>query len=94
MTTCMETWIAADRETLKTHYGNKLQESALPALENLENQSRHDIQEKIIHATSNCSNAYKKGKYSFEILGNLSPEELKKHLPSFVRTLNILDAKL
>jgi hypothetical protein len=30
MTTCMESWIVADRETLKKHYGHKLHESALP----------------------------------------------------------------
>jgi hypothetical protein len=30
MTTCMETWIVADRATLAEHYGADLQESALP----------------------------------------------------------------
>ena len=28
MTTCMETWIVADRDTLRKHYGSSLQESA------------------------------------------------------------------
>ena len=32
MTTCMETWIAADPKTLNQHYGQRLQESALPSL--------------------------------------------------------------
>jgi hypothetical protein len=40
MTTCMETWIVADRATLAEHYGADLQESALPALHNLEGRAR------------------------------------------------------
>lgn len=31
MTTCMETWIVADRAALKSHFGQNLQESGLPA---------------------------------------------------------------
>ena len=38
MTTCMETWIVADRAALKVHYGHKLQESALPPPNDLENR--------------------------------------------------------
>ena len=42
MTTCMETWIAADRKALQTHYGSCLQVSALPALHNIESCPRHN----------------------------------------------------
>lgn len=94
MTTCMETWIVADRKALQEHYGRKLQESALPSLINLEARNRHDIQDNLEHATKNCSNAYKKGKRSFEILAKLTPDTLKQHLPSFGRDLEILDEKL
>lgn len=93
MTTCMETWIVADRPTLKDHYGQHLQESALPPLNDLESRNRHDVQTKLAHATRNCSNAYSKGKRSFEVLGKLNPSELKK-LPSFERSMRILAAKL
>lgn len=94
MTTCMETWIVTDRGALKDHYGNKLQDSALPPLVDLELRSRHDVQKQLIHATRNCSNAYSKGKQSFEILGKLSPTTLDKNLPSFVRIRRILDENL
>lgn len=94
MTTCMETLIVADRETLAEHYGAKLQKSALPALKDLEGRSRHAIQEALAHATRKCSNAYTKGKRSFEILGKLDPETLGKHLPSFVRVRRILEDAL
>jgi hypothetical protein len=94
MTTCMETWIAADRKTLEDHYGSKLQESALPALHAMESRPRQEVQQKLAHATRNCGNAYAKGKRSFEVLGKLSPTELKKHLPSFGRVVRILEEKL
>lgn len=94
MTTCMETWIICDRETLSTHYGNHLQDSALPPLVSMESRDRRDIQDRLIRATRNCSNRYEKGKRSFEILSKIKPDVLKRYLPSFTRNLEILDEKL
>lgn len=94
MTTCMETWIVADRDTLRQHYGSNLQESALPSLISLEQGNRQDIQEGLKRATRNCSNAYQKGKRSFEILGKLEPETMESHLPAFQRAKRILNEKL
>ena len=93
MTTCMETWIAADRATLKLRYGKKLQVSALPPLTDLEKRHRHDVQDRLERATRDCLNAYAKGKRSFELLGKLEPDALKQ-LPSFARVLRILNARL
>jgi len=94
MTTCMETWIVCDRDTLREHYGSDLQDSALPSLISLEQRDRHDIQEGLEHATRNCSNAYQKGKRSFEILGKLKPGTLENNLVAFRRTKRILNEKL
>jgi hypothetical protein len=94
MTTCMETLIVADHRALADHYGVKLQSSALPPLINLESRDRHDVQDKLEHATRNCSNAYAKGKRSFEPLSKLAPDTLERHLPSFARTRRILNEKL
>jgi hypothetical protein len=80
MTTCMETWIVADHAALTDHYGAKLQISTLPPLVKLENRERHDVQDRLAHATRDCTNAYTKGKRSFEILAKLRPEALGKHL--------------
>jgi hypothetical protein len=92
MSTCMETWIVADRATLHAHYGRCLQESALPAVIDLEKRDRHEVHEKLVHASRNCSNAYAKGKRSFEVVGKLDPAILRQHLPSFVRADRILKA--
>jgi Domain of unknown function (DUF4276) len=94
MTTCMETWIIVDRAALARHYGRKLRTSALPPLVNIESRARHDIQASLVKATEKCSNASAKGKRSFEVLGELDPDVLKPHLPSFVRMLRALNENL
>ena len=94
MTTCMESWIASDREALRQHYGANLQENALPNLHGMEARHRHTVQDALAHATRNCKNAYEKGNRSFEVLEKLQPVELRKHLPSFARCERVLKAKL
>jgi hypothetical protein len=94
MTTCMETWIVCDRTTLAEHFGDRLQESALPALVNMEERPRDATQSALIHASRKCPNAYTKGKQSFELLGKLDPAALDPHLPSFRRARRILSARL
>ena len=94
MTTCMETWIVTDREVLQEHYGSELHENSLPALTNLEQRSREQVQDALQQATRDCSNAYKKGKRSFKVLGELTPAVLGQHLPSFTRVGRILDEHL
>ena len=94
MTTCMETWIVSDQETLRAHYRSQLQQSALPALVDVESRRRDEIQDSLVHATRNCSNRYRKGKRSFTILGELKPDTLTTHLPSFARARRILMEKL
>ena len=94
MTTCMETWIAADQATLRTHYGQELNENQLPPTDQLESRHRHAVQSALQNATSNCSNAYRKGKRSYEILAKLNPAVLAGLLPSFARAMAILEQKL
>jgi len=92
MTTCMETLIVADRGAMRAHYKSMLQESALPPLEHLEQRHRHNVQDRLVHATRDCSNQYAKGKRSFDVLGKLNPDTLEQ-LPSFNRTRRIVEAK-
>lgn len=94
MTTCMETWIVADRAALRAHYGSNLNENQLPALVDLEGRGRQGIQDALERATSQCSNKYQKGKRSFQVLAALTRATLEQHLPSFVRDMRILEATL
>jgi hypothetical protein len=93
MTTCMETWIVADRAALNAHYGQGFQENSLLALVNLEGRNRHEVLKSLEDATRGCNKTYAKGKQSFEVLGKLSPETLMS-LPSFKRIRLILEQKL
>lgn len=96
MTTCMETWIVCDRKALENHFGQHFRGKALPALQNLESRSRHEVQGKLADATKPCGKRkqYAIGKRSFEILGKLDPKTLRQHLPSFQRCERILGEKL
>jgi hypothetical protein len=96
MVTCMETWIVADRTALRQVFGGCLQESALPAQNDLESRPRQDIQRSLEEATKSCGRdrMYKKGKRSFELIGQLDPVQLKKRLPHFVRLCETLKSKL
>ena len=93
MTTCMETWILADRATLRSHYGSKLNENSLLSVVNLENRPRHEVQNAITQATRHCKNAFEKGEKSYAVFEKLNPEALRA-LPSFVRVAKILNDEL
>jgi hypothetical protein len=94
MTTCMETWIIADRETLKEYYGSEFKENKLPSPVGIESRDRHAVQDSLRAATKDCKNRYEKGKQSFLVLAVITPAALAVHLPSFVRDLRILKEKL
>ena len=95
MTTCMETWIIADIETLKDYYGDKLNTNPLnPKSKTLESMVRGQALEAIQKATLNCNNPFKKGIESYKIIGELNPSSLAIRLPSFARVQRILDERL
>jgi hypothetical protein len=98
MATSMETWFVRDVETLRTYYRRGFQESALgplPALPpaELEKRTRQEVFNCLQRATRDCSNAYAKGRRSFELLAEINPEALMP-LPSFARMVRILNEKL
>ena len=94
MTTCMETWIVADRTALREHFGQGLRPNALPSPTNLESRSTSDIQNSLETATRDCAAPYAKGRRSYEVVGKLNPDTLESRLPSFGRARRILDDRL
>ena len=89
MTTCMETWIASDRQALRDHYGSCLQETVLPDLVTMESRTRDAVQDALVRATRTCKTGYTKTR-SFQIVGKLDPTVLRQHLPSFLRCERVL----
>lgn len=97
MVTSMETWIMADRETLKIHFGSRLRTNALiPINHQLETRTRDEILRSLESATANCgqNRGYSKGQHSFKILGELNPEVLRRNVPHFNRLIETLDLHL
>jgi len=94
MTTCMETLIVTDRDALKKCFKKDFQDSALPPLNDLERRNRKELFDCLKQATRNCLAQYEKGKKSFELLGMLNAQTLRKHLPSVARSWRILEKKL
>lgn len=94
MTTCMETWIVADRAALRAFYNRDFKENQLPPLANLEEREQHSVQQALQNATKDCTNKYEKGKRSFEVLSVLNRATLEQHLPSFKHARKELTEKL
>ena len=94
MTTCMETWIVADRSALCAHFGQCLLVSELPDLNGLEELRRGAVKDRLQDATRSCPAPYGKGPNSFEVLSRLDPTVLEERLPSFRRARRILTEKL
>lgn len=94
MTTSMETWLAVDRETLRSSFGPRFNEMALPAAQGIEQRDRQSIFAALRNASANCPSPYAKGPKSFELLGKLKPDILDQHLLSFRRARQILNDKL
>lgn len=96
MTTCMETWILADRKGLEAVFGSNLRTNALLPLDGLEARARDEIQESLKDATQDCGRerAYRKGRRSFQVLARLDPETLKVHLLHFRRLVQSLERHL
>jgi hypothetical protein len=96
MVTCMETWVIADRTTLKEFFGQCLHEKALPPENNLETRLKEDVQAALENATRDCGRGrqYTKGKRSFELVSELTPDVLRGYLPHFQRLLIVLEDKL
>jgi hypothetical protein len=96
MVTCMETWIMADREALRTVFGVSLRTNALLPQNDLETRTRQDVHNALEQATRDCGRdkAYRKGSRSFQVLAQLNPETLSQYLPYFRRFITTLEHHL
>lgn len=87
MVECMETWIVADREALRTFFGAGFHEKALPARANLEEVAKVELYRSLESATRACAKkgAYGKGPHSFKLLALVDPDRLRAVCPSAER---------
>ncbi len=91
MVQCMESWFLADPAKLASYFGQKFQQTALPANPKIEKIPKRDVLEGLKKATRDCQKGrYGKGAHSFEILEELDPELVAKASPFAGRFLEAL----
>jgi hypothetical protein len=76
MVQCMESWFLADREALKTFFGQGFNENALPSIQRqIETVEKIDIYQSLENATKGCKikAKYGKGEHSFKLLAVIDP---------------------
>ena len=74
MVQLMETWFLADREMLTRYFGAALRAQHFKAWPVLEDVPKATVLDALTSATASCAKPYSKGKFSYELLGRLSPE--------------------
>ena len=86
----METWFLADREAMRRFFGPLFRESALEAWPQLENVPRDRVMATLQQATANCQQPYRKGRVSFNLLRETSPNRVANACPHAKSLLDYL----
>jgi len=93
MVQCMESWFLADRECLTRFFGQGFHGKALPPKSReIEAIDKDKVYSYLMKATqaSKTKGEYRKGKHSFEILGQLDPNKVSAASPQARRLLETL----
>lgn len=84
MVQCMEAWIVADPGKLEEFFKQKFKRNSLPQRDNLEEESKADLYEKLKKATKDTQKGeYGKIKHASKLLEMIDPTEISKHCPRF-----------
>jgi len=93
MVQCMESWLLADRDTLRRFFGQGFNPSALPPASNpIETIPKGSLYPALARATRDCKtkSSYAKGEHSFRLLALVDPAKVTGASPwadRFVATL-------
>lgn len=90
MVQVMETWFLADRDALRRFFGTRLNENNFRQWTGLEEVPKDTVINALERATSNCRKPYSKGKVSFELLGQIDPEQVAVACPHARELLDYL----
>lgn len=90
MVQSMETWLLADRTTLRNYFGASFRENRLPSQPNLEDIAKETVLQSLERATADCNKQYAKGTVSFEILGRINADAVSEKCPHAAALLDRL----
>ena len=83
MVQVMETWFLADRETLRSFFGQHFREQAIPKWPHLEEVPKRSVLDALDQATAACGEQrYAKGNLSFSLLAKISPNKVEAASPN------------
>ena len=90
----MEAWIVADPDALVEFYGQYFARNSLPARQNLEEEPRQDVYDKLDQATGDrrlTTGRYGKIKHASQLLQRISPAKVAASCPRFTTFTRWLD---
>lgn len=91
MVQCMESWFIADKETLRSFYGQRFRDNALPSRLNIEEIQKDTLYDGLKNATKETTKGpYSKGRHSFDILALISPDLVRQASKHADRLLGVL----
>lgn len=93
MATAMETWIIADKEAIRSRFPKDFRENAIKDIRDWEQRSKLQVKELLRLATGERlgKGRYEKGEVSFELLGRVNPQTLRKNCPHAERFFSALE---
>lgn len=97
MVQCMESWFLADREMLKSFFGQDFRDNALPSAANpVETITKTAVLDSLKNATRHCQSKgqYGKGDHSFRLLAQLDPAKVVAASPWAKRFVDTLKQKM
>lgn len=77
----METWFLADRAALRSYFGQRLNENAIPHWPALEAVPKADVLAALDRATIDCKKKYAKGRVSYDLLSRVDPAQVEQRCP-------------
>lgn len=90
MVQVMETWFLADRDALRSFFGPSLNENHFRQWRNLEAVSKDTVIDALAQATRGCQKPYRKGRISFQLLGEIDPAAVARACPHAKELLDFL----
>lgn len=93
MVQCMESWFLADRDMLRTFFGQGFDANALPSPHNpVETAARTTVYQALAKATKDCKTKapYGKGEHSFQLLSLCDPAKVTAASPWADRFVTVL----
>ena len=92
MVQVMETWFLADRDALRRFFGPSLNENRFREWPNLEEVPKDTVLNTLEQATRTCQKPYRKGRVSFDLLGQIDPQQVAAACPHTNDLLDFLRA--